>query len=613
MSLLMGKFKENLKKNKDKTLSEESKTFFAHKTGIDVFDFRNGKMLEDGDGKQYPSLGIDEGTYTMIVGRSGGGKAQPLYSDILTPNGWVKMGDIKVGSQVMCPISGKAIEVTEIHPQGIKENFKVTLSDGTSMECNDEHLFEVQYRCWDKVNKKSIMKTKVDTLKNIMTDYKSDSGKLKYYLPMTTSLEFGEKELLIHPYLLGVLLGDGNVTKTTPRITNTENDILEKVESLLPEGMEMVLEDKHTYRLVDRNKAENTLNEYLKHYNLQGKTSLEKNIPSDYMFTSSEDRLELLRGLIDTDGCIEKNGKCIYFYTSSEQLANDVKFLVQSLGGTAKIGKKEACYSTKNGEKVRVNDNYRTYIHLPESIIPFTSEKHGKRFQGRTKYNNPIRKIVSIEKIGETEMQCIRVNSERHLYMTNDCIVTHNTGTAIQIASNIIRPYENGLIYHFDIEQATELSRIKKITRMSTEEFKQKYILKNTGIYHETIMSIFNEMVHAKEELKDQLLIDTGKTDIHGEKIKIFPPTVFIIDSLAMLTSKEKATDDLEALAGNMTAAANAKANASFFRQIVPKLKDYNIHLIVINHIIDKIDINQYTAPKVRINYLGQNESTVGK
>lgn len=186
------------------------------------------------------------------------------------------------------------------------------------------------------------------------------------------------------------------------------------------------------------------------------------------------------------------------------------------------------------------------------------------------------------------------------------------TSLAVQMASNIVKPFENGQIIHFDIEQATEMSRIKKLTGWDNETLKSKYMLKNTDIYHESIMAIMNEVKHVKDELRDQIMVETDKLDLQGNPISVLPPTVIILDSLAVLQSKARLKEDSEELATNMSAAGSAKDNASFFRQIMPFLKSYNIYLFVINHIVDKIDINPYQAPKVRINYLAQNESTVG-
>lgn len=186
------------------------------------------------------------------------------------------------------------------------------------------------------------------------------------------------------------------------------------------------------------------------------------------------------------------------------------------------------------------------------------------------------------------------------------------TSLAIQMASNIVKPFENGQIIHFDIEQATEMSRIKKLTGWDNETLRAKYMLKNTDIYHETIMSILNEVKHVKDELRKEITVETDKLDMDGNPISILPPTVVILDSLAVLQSRAKLKEDSEELGTNMAAASSAKDNASFFRQIMGFLKSYNIYLFVINHLVDKIDINPYQAPKVRINYLGQTEATVG-
>ena len=79
----------------------------------------------------------------MIDGLWGTSKAQPLDSKILTSNGWKKMGEIKIGDKVLTP-SGEESAVLGVFPQGEKDIYKVTFSDGSYTECCLEHLWETQ-------------------------------------------------------------------------------------------------------------------------------------------------------------------------------------------------------------------------------------------------------------------------------------------------------------------------------------------------------------------------------------------------------------------------------------------------------------------------------------
>lgn len=82
-------------------------------------------------------------THMMFLGTTGSGKAQPLDALVLTPNGWVTMGEIRRGDVVSTP-DGKRAKVLEIFPQGVKEIFRLTLSSGRSTRCCAEHLWRVR-------------------------------------------------------------------------------------------------------------------------------------------------------------------------------------------------------------------------------------------------------------------------------------------------------------------------------------------------------------------------------------------------------------------------------------------------------------------------------------
>jgi uncharacterized protein YfeS len=116
-------------------------------------------------------------------------------------------------------------------------------------------------------------------------------------------------------------------------------------------------------------------------------------------------------------------------------------------------------------------------------------------------------------------------------------------------------------------------------------------------------------MTLAKEH-PDEFLIDTGLKDRNGNDIVNLPPTVYILDSIALLVPENISKE--EELSGQMSTTAAAKANAKIFREIIPKLKQANIILIGINHLTTKIEINPMIHTKAAINYLKTDESTVG-
>jgi hypothetical protein len=361
-------------------------------------------------------------------GHFGTGKAQPLDAKILTPNGWATMGDMTPGTEVIDPTGGTA-RVLAVFPQGMKEVFRVTFNDGSSTECCDDHLWKVQ-----TANQRSTGSGwKVWPLSRIRKwlarDVKHEISR-RLFIPFTEPVTFEPTgELSLDPYLVGVLIGDGCLTHGL-HLANPEKEIRDRVANLLPSPVQMT-ETKHRPEVVrlstptrggnDRDK--NPLLIELRNLGLHGKRSTEKAIPEAYLRASKWDRLQLLNGLCDTDGYAAL-GSCEYS-TSSPVLAKQVQELVWSLGGRASMSSRIPSYS-HNGEKRSGAQAYRLYLRLPEGMNPFSVTRKRMRYRNNAR-TEPTRRITSIEPCGQKECQCILLDSNDHLYVTDDYIVTHNT------------------------------------------------------------------------------------------------------------------------------------------------------------------------------------------
>lgn len=145
-----------------------------------------------------------ESGYQMfcLEGYAGTGKAQPLDSRVLTPDGWVMMGDIKVGDYVISE-KGEKTKVTHIHPQGKKDIYKVNFSDGTSSRCCDDHLWKfIDSKEKSRIDKKDqhLYNWEVKPLKEIKD--KIDDG---IFIPYTRPIQFEEREYKIPPHRIADL------------------------------------------------------------------------------------------------------------------------------------------------------------------------------------------------------------------------------------------------------------------------------------------------------------------------------------------------------------------------------------------------------------------------
>jgi SNF2-related domain/Helicase conserved C-terminal domain/LAGLIDADG-like domain len=362
----------------------------------------------------------------LIGDEMGLGKAQPLDAKILTPSGWTRMGDVKVGDRVFGS-DGLPHRVTGVFPQGDKPVFLVQFTDGAETECCDEHLWQVQTACMKHRDETNWRVLPLAEIRSKLTDA---AGNIRHYIPIVQPLQFATKELPVDPYVLGALLGDGGLHGSNILFTSADEEIVAEINRLLPV---VRLELKHIkdydYRL---NGNLNPIRRYLKEAGLCV-LAHEKFIPESYKFASVEQRIALLQGLMDTDGSVHSDCCTVEFSTTSEQLCDDVQFLIESLGGKAVKSSRVTSYH-HNNEKRQGRPSYRLNISFGPSITPFRCSRKASKFQPRSKYP-PTRGIASVEPVGTKPCQCIMVDSADHLYVTDHCILTHNTIQAIGAAN----------------------------------------------------------------------------------------------------------------------------------------------------------------------------------
>lgn len=180
------------------------------------------------------------------------------------------------------------------------------------------------------------------------------------------------------------------------------------------------------------------------------------------------------------------------------------------------------------------------------------------------------------------------------------------TTFTVQAASNIIKPYPTSCVFHDDIEGGITEPRKELLTGFVGEELRAKYIARNTGVtaenFYERIKMIHDMKINDRASYE----YDTGLTDYFGNPIYKLEPTVYILDSLAMLTPEKYVAED--ELSGQMSATATAKLNSQIFKSITPLLKAANIILFVINHINEDVSITGMPK-KTSLSYLKQGET----
>lgn len=338
--------------------------------------------------------------------------AQPLYVKVLTTKGYKCMGDIEVGDCVIGP-EGEYSTVLQEHPQGVKPIYKVTLTDGSSTECCADHLWFVQTR--DDLAYRDQPHGQILSLKKIMSKplrYGGKTKRLRWYIPiMSDNIDLTRSDLsykgleIVTPYVMGCLLGDGHLSTRQIWLAATDKDIITRFTEELPVETSMNSCQKGSYYLRDASQ----LKQQLRVLHLIGTKARTKFVPELYLYTTYENRLGLLRGLMDTDGTVNSGGIAV-FSTLSEKLAEAVRFLTQSLGGRSSLHQ-------------RSDAAFQVLVALPSGYNPFSCSRKRNAYGDDKRLR---RAIASVELIGSQEAKCITISSPSGLYVTDNFIVTHN-------------------------------------------------------------------------------------------------------------------------------------------------------------------------------------------
>jgi len=252
-------------------------------------------------------------------------------------------------------------------------------------------------------------------------------------------------------------LGDGSITDGV-KFTTGDIGIVNLINEKLSDNVKLkkITKDNFTYSLItDGGKTENPILSELRSLGLSGCKSENKFIPRNYLFNSIDVRLDILRGLMDTDGTVDKRGYHTSYTSVSKDLIDGIKFIVESLGGVTYIKTKKPFYKNKNGERINGQLAYNLTLTLPPEINPFNLKRKFDLIKPKTRYK-PKRYITSIKYVGKENCQCISVDNPTHLYLTNNFIVTHNSyvsiAKALELLQNATNKYEKIVIFKPAVE-----------------------------------------------------------------------------------------------------------------------------------------------------------------
>ena len=378
--------------------------------------------------------GLQPADFIIIAGRPSMGKAQPLDARIKTLTGWKRMGDLRLGDK-LASVDGRRSVVSGLFPQGRRQVYRVTFSDGRSTECCDEHLWRVHSRDWRE--------PRLLTTKRVAEMLGRKRYRHRLWIDAPAGVDGDAEALPIDPWVLGALLGEGKLSGTSPIFSTSDAARLEQLLERTREGFTLRAVGGYDWRIVQATGAHrrgiqgvspNRLMEALRGLGLWGIRSDEKFIPDIYLNASREARLDVLRGLMDTDGWVERWGSA-RFCSTSERLAGNVAELVRSLGGWCSVRGRRTTYSSR-GEKRGGRRAFVCNVHYPDPKAIFgLSVKRDRALASPQRRWRPV--FVSVEPTRVTDTQCIAVTHPTRLYVTDDYVVTHNTAFALNVAQHV--------------------------------------------------------------------------------------------------------------------------------------------------------------------------------
>jgi phage terminase large subunit-like protein len=356
------------------------------------------------------------------------GKALALDTPLPTPKGWTTMGAIQVGDWVFDE-SGQPTRVTfasEIMYG--RPCYEVQFSDGESMVADADHLWKTDSR-WRGVG----IRTTAEIANTIYAGSRDDRREHRHAVALAESLRLPEATLPVDPYVLGVWLGDGHTAAARLTLSRRDHEIAKEV---MAAGVPLSQRAGTTTTVMDYSMSDGDRSQQSRDTSLQA-TLRElgvlgnKHIPGVYLRASSDQRLALLQGLMDTDGYVSAVGQC-EFTSTKHALAANVVELVHSLGMKTSITERRAMLSGKDcGPYWRIM--FWAYQDRPVCRLG------RKRLRLKPRPDRPTRAsrrhIVGAEATATVPVRCIQVSSPSSLYLAGRSMIpTHNTTLAAGVA-----------------------------------------------------------------------------------------------------------------------------------------------------------------------------------
>ena len=398
------------------------------------------------------------------ISARGKSKAHPYCQEAITPEGPKLWRDIQIGDTLFGD-DGLPTKVVDIPFDGTADIYKVTLRDGRTVLASDEHLWRVKIH--GRKNEE-ILSTKelisIYKRKRKVSERNPNGIELICGIPANKAVDFDYSQTKVDPYTFGLLLGDGCFRHPCCYYT-CKTDDFENVKRHIPYRVSK-WSGKYAYNIHIP-----FWKKILRDYGLDFKKSEDKFIPDEYKYNSREVRLNILKGLMDSDGYIDTQSQLYTISTTSKRLAEDIRWICYSLGYNTLCNKVKAGYKV-NGVYKECLPAYIISIYTCDAIVNLPRKVRTNYWSGNYAKSRAVQtRISDIEYVGKMPAKCVTVDNESNCYLIGDFVVTHNSYT---LASKLTKIFVVGEKHDDDTSNPLEKDNERGVVMAYQKEFLTK-------------------------------------------------------------------------------------------------------------------------------------------
>ncbi len=552
--------------------------------------------------------GLPVERFSVVHGPSNHGKAQPVDEPVLTPDGWRPIGSLRVGDLVIGS-DGRPTLVRGVFPQGRKKIVRVVADDGAWTRCCEEHLWTTTTA--KELNRGRYTRGPRPERERVSTGIVGE-GSVKtafaiaetigevHYLPRISPVHFAPSASLpMSAYYLGALLGDGGMCSGSSVVfTSADQEMRDRVasEARAIGDLARMLDPVDRCEGVriaggEQGQSGGSATAFLlRQLGLMGQRSENKFIPPVYRTATAEDRLELLRGLLDTDGAVSNEGQQAQFSTTSPSLRDGVVDLTRSLGGRAFVYAKET-------------DSLPAWcvmISFEDGTCPFWLARKASCWKSNRE-RAWRQRIEAVEPCGEAECVCIAVAASDSLYVTRGYLLTHNTVFILGLIKSFLMRDHFALF--IDAERTTPRDWVETMLAPIAIDH-PGFLYKRPETYEKTIADVRKFCIGIAEAKEAKKLPEDMSGLIVVDSIRKLVP--------ASIMKQIEDENDKGADANPSRRAAQIKAamNANWLDELVPILERACIGMVVIAREMEDPDASVFSK-KFGTNYKVQGGSAL--